>query len=166
MKVAENVCGRLRPGIPKKLSCTQVFVARTTTLSPSAITSSIVHVCSMGPIVRKSSRTPSGPGGGSTGILCIVHVGAVISQISSILCSLTRSSHRRAIVLLSSIETIALPPLLSPKTERHASLSHLTSNHNVLPLVTHLPSPATAERAGAVRDPGPLPSGPADTLRR
>src|SRR5919202_6543010 len=125
MKVAENVCDRPRPGIPKKLSCTHLFVARTTTLSPSAITSSIVHVWSMGPIDRKSSRTPSGPGGSSVGILCIVHVGAVISQISSNLGSLTRSSHRRAIALFSSMEDIAAPPLLESGPGYHGSVRYL-----------------------------------------
>ncbi len=104
MNITLKVCWWSWPGTPKKLSCTHLLVARTTTLSPSAIKSSIVNSCSIGPICRKSSRIPSGPEGSPPGgPPCIVQVGAVISQSSSILCSLMSSSHRRAINLLSSV---------------------------------------------------------------
>ena len=52
---------------PKNSSCRQQLVARTTTRSPSAMTSSTVHFCSTGPMCPNSARSPACPDGSPGG---------------------------------------------------------------------------------------------------
>jgi hypothetical protein len=67
VNVAVKTCRVQRAGTPKNDSCSQEHVARTTTRSPSATTSSIVHFWSIGPIVANRTRSPSGPLGSRGG---------------------------------------------------------------------------------------------------
>lgn len=60
--IAVKICCLSLPGTPKKKSCVeQVFVARTKTLSFSAITSFISHCCLMLVKCLNNSRIPVSP---------------------------------------------------------------------------------------------------------
>src|SRR6476661_1892377 len=80
----------------------QVLVARTTTRSPSAMTSSILQVCSIGPMCAKRARIPSGPEGRSGGPPTMRQFGAVVASISAIRPSLRCRSQLTASSLLAS----------------------------------------------------------------
>jgi hypothetical protein len=62
-----KTCSKPAARMPKKLSWTQRLVARTATLSPSAITSSIVHSWVISPKLSNSARKPACPRGRSGG---------------------------------------------------------------------------------------------------
>src|SRR3989440_6243153 len=78
MNIAVNTCGRPWLGMPRKLSCSTVFVARTATLPMVAMTSSTVHCRLIRPNV--ANRGPP----------CIIQVGVIMAMRSSMLCGVAR----------------------------------------------------------------------------
>ena len=135
MKIAANTCVIPRPGTPKKLSCSHVFVPRTTTRSPAATTSSTVQVWRTGPICRNSSCTPARPGGRPGGPPCMVQSSVTRAHRPSRSCAVTRSRNATPISCVV-IMTGIVPILTGPRRGRR---HHLT---RWLPGAARRPRPA------------------------